>query len=350
MATIRNRHSETVDRALNRHSETVDMALVLWNSVPGPKFHRGACVLVHRLSYPLGRTWIFVRPAIGTAREAPIRNRHLDPVGTSSGSLDYANRWRGQHTESVYHNDRKSCSTRLEISTTAKELSITFRPGIGIAYVTTIRNWHSETVDRVLVSWNSISGPKFHHGACVLVHRLLYLGRGYLFARRSERPARPQFGIGTSTRSAQGRIRRFLRFPVRLPNSSLGAWSRAADAIAYEHPFAQTGITFRSIIKIAYKTPIKNRHSKAPVAPLSPQAKRHRFGVEKPSFRTPKLRFQPTISPILRFSGSSAFLDYANRWRGQHTESVYHDDQKSCSTQLEISTTSRRYGCVNIKI
>ncbi|MQM22498.1 hypothetical protein Taro_055551 [Colocasia esculenta] len=43
----------------------------------------------------------------------------------------------------------------------AKELGITFHTGIGIAYVTTIRNRHSETVDRALVSRNSVPGPKF---------------------------------------------------------------------------------------------------------------------------------------------------------------------------------------------
>ncbi|MQM05738.1 hypothetical protein Taro_038554 [Colocasia esculenta] len=42
----------------------------------------------------------------------------------------------------------------------ANELGITFRTGIGIAYVTTIRNRHSETVDRALVSRNSVPGPK----------------------------------------------------------------------------------------------------------------------------------------------------------------------------------------------
>ncbi|MQM22888.1 hypothetical protein Taro_055946 [Colocasia esculenta] len=42
-----------------------------------------------------------------------------------------------------------------------RELGITFRTGIGIAYVTTIRNRHSETVDRALVSRNSFPGPKF---------------------------------------------------------------------------------------------------------------------------------------------------------------------------------------------
>ncbi|MQM01420.1 hypothetical protein Taro_034173 [Colocasia esculenta] len=79
------------------------------------------------------------------------------------------------------------------------------------------------------------------------------------------------------------------RFPIRRPNSSPGGWSRAADAIAYGHLFAQTGITFCLIIGIAYKTPIRNRHSETLVAPLMPQAIRRCFGVEKPSFRTPKL-------------------------------------------------------------
>ncbi|MQL92119.1 hypothetical protein Taro_024737 [Colocasia esculenta] len=185
----------------------------------------------------------------------------------SSNSLDYANHRRSPHMEPVGHGDRKSCSTWCEISSPAKELGITFHPGIGIAYVTTIQNQQSETVDKALVSRNSVSGPKFHPGACVLVHRLSYplVGSGYLFARGSEPPARPQFRIGTSTRSLKGRIR---RFAVRRPNSSPGVCSRAADAIAYGHPFAQMGITFRSIIRITYKMPIQNRHSEAPDAPL----------------------------------------------------------------------------------
>ncbi|MQL88253.1 hypothetical protein Taro_020820 [Colocasia esculenta] len=61
-----------------------------------------------------------------------------------------------------------------------------------------------------------------------------------------------------------------------------------------------------------------------------------------------RLRFWLTISPILRFSVSSLSLDYANRWRGQHTESACHGDRKSCSAQHEISSTGRRYGCPNI--
>ncbi|MQM04976.1 hypothetical protein Taro_037784 [Colocasia esculenta] len=78
-----------------------------------------------------------------------------------SDSLEYENRWRSRHTEPPSHSDRKSCSTRREISSPAKELGITFRTGIGIAYVTTIQNRHSETVDKAQVSRNSISDPKF---------------------------------------------------------------------------------------------------------------------------------------------------------------------------------------------
>ncbi|MQL77316.1 hypothetical protein Taro_009729, partial [Colocasia esculenta] len=120
------------------------------------------------------------------------------------------------------------------------------------------------------------SGAKILPAACVLVHRLPYppVGRGYLFARGSEPPTRPQFRISTSTRSVNGHIR---RFPVRRPNSSPGAWSQAANAIAYGHRFAQTCITFRSIIRIAYKTPIRNRHSEALDGPLLPQAIRCHF-------------------------------------------------------------------------
>ncbi|MQM23210.1 hypothetical protein Taro_056273, partial [Colocasia esculenta] len=79
-------------------------------------------------------------------------------------------------------------------------------------------------------------------------------------------------------------IRSHVQLDVRRPNSSPGAQSQAADAIAYGHPFAQTGVTFRSFIKIAYKTPIQNRHLEALDAPLLPQAIRRHFG------RIPRLR------------------------------------------------------------
>ncbi|MQL72309.1 hypothetical protein Taro_004650 [Colocasia esculenta] len=56
---------------------------------------------------------------------------------------------------------RYSHPLRFIPTPSAKELGITFRTGVGIAYVTTIRNRHSETVDRVLVSRNSVPGPKY---------------------------------------------------------------------------------------------------------------------------------------------------------------------------------------------
>ncbi|MQL80081.1 hypothetical protein Taro_012534 [Colocasia esculenta] len=65
----------------NRHSEVVNKRLVSWNSVPRRKFRRRACVQVHRLSH---RTLIFLHPAIGSASEAPFRNRHFDSVDTRS--------------------------------------------------------------------------------------------------------------------------------------------------------------------------------------------------------------------------------------------------------------------------
>ncbi|MQM14869.1 hypothetical protein Taro_047805 [Colocasia esculenta] len=195
----------------NRHSETVDKALVSRNSVPGPKSPpgrrlprlreslaeptRGAAqsqrleVVLNSTRDLLPRSWIWVpehrryshplrfiptpsakelditfRTGIGIAYVTTIRNRHSETVEKAlvfSDSLDYANRWRSPHAEPPSHSDRKSCSTPREISSPAKELGITFRTGIRIAYVTTIRNRHSETVDKALVFENSVSGPKF---------------------------------------------------------------------------------------------------------------------------------------------------------------------------------------------
>ncbi|MQL76732.1 hypothetical protein Taro_009126 [Colocasia esculenta] len=101
---------------------------------------------------------------------------------------------------------RYSHPLRFIPTPSAKELGLTFCTGIGITFVTTIRNRHSEMVDKALVLRNFVPGPKIPPGACVLVHRLPYppIGRGYLFDRGSEPPARPQFRIGTSTRSVNG--------------------------------------------------------------------------------------------------------------------------------------------------
>ncbi|MQM21897.1 hypothetical protein Taro_054944 [Colocasia esculenta] len=228
----------------------------------------------------------------------------------SRDSLDYENRWRSPHAEPSSHSDRKSCSTRREISSPGRGYGcsniddIVTPPVYSHPFSERIGHNFPHGHQNRLCDHNSesalrdgrqgagfaefCSGPKFTPGACVLVHPLPYppIGRGYFFAQGSEPLARPQFRIGTSTRSVKGRIR---RFPVRRPNSSPGARSRAANAIVYGHPFAQTGITFRSILGIAYKTPIRNRHSEALDAPLLSQAIRHHFEVEKPSFRTPKL-------------------------------------------------------------
>ncbi|MQL93139.1 hypothetical protein Taro_025776 [Colocasia esculenta] len=84
----------------NRHSETIDRMLVSLNSVRGPKFHRGACVLVHRLSYPLG-------------------------FSRSNDSLDHVNPGRGNHTASACHGNRKLCSTRRENSSPGRRYGCT---------------------------------------------------------------------------------------------------------------------------------------------------------------------------------------------------------------------------------
>ncbi|MQM12526.1 hypothetical protein Taro_045444 [Colocasia esculenta] len=126
----------------NRHSETVDRVLISQNSILGLKFRRGACVLVHRLSYTLGRTWIFVCLAIETAREAPIQNQDFEP----------APKFLSESVVAGCRCDRIRTPLLSNEHNFLLKLGITFRPDIGIAYVTTIRNKHSETVDRALVS------------------------------------------------------------------------------------------------------------------------------------------------------------------------------------------------------
>ncbi|MQM17450.1 hypothetical protein Taro_050422 [Colocasia esculenta] len=210
----------------------------------GAKIPPGACVLVHRLPYPpVGRRYLFARGSEPPARPQ-FRSRHFDPVGkwshseisgpapkflsgsaiagcrcdrirtpprsNSSDSLDYVNRWRSPHAEPPSHGDRKLCSTRGEISSPAKELGITFRTGIGIAYVTTIWNRHSEMVDKALVSRNSVPGQKSPPERIWVPEH-----------RRYSHP---------------------LRF-IPTPSAK------------------ELGITFRTGIGIAYVTTIRNRHS-----------------------------------------------------------------------------------------
>ncbi|MQL78321.1 hypothetical protein Taro_010761 [Colocasia esculenta] len=76
---------------------------------------------------------ISVRPGVETTREAPIWNQHIDPptispipkFSGSSDSLDCANRWRSTHTEPACHGDRRSCTTRREVSSPVATPSIT---------------------------------------------------------------------------------------------------------------------------------------------------------------------------------------------------------------------------------
>ncbi|MQL68532.1 hypothetical protein Taro_000863 [Colocasia esculenta] len=65
------------------------------------------------------------------------------------------------------------------------------------------------------------------------------------------------------------------------------------------------GKTFRSVIGITYKTPIRNRHSEALVA---------------------------------TYCLSNVSLEYVNPRRGDHTESSRNGDRKLCSTRCENSS------------
>ncbi|MQL82984.1 hypothetical protein Taro_015480 [Colocasia esculenta] len=182
----------------NRHSETVDKALVSRNSVPGPKFppervsdsldyanrwrspqaeppsrsDRKSCSTRHKIS----------SPGIGIAYVTTIRNRHSETVDKRLPRLreSLAKPRRGaaqsQRSEVVFNSTRDllprswiwvaehrrySHPLRFIPTPSSKQLGITFRTGMGIAYVTTIRNRHSEMVDKALVSRNSVPGPKF---------------------------------------------------------------------------------------------------------------------------------------------------------------------------------------------
>ncbi|MQM09803.1 hypothetical protein Taro_042682, partial [Colocasia esculenta] len=154
-------------------------------------------------------TWIFASPAIGTAREAAIRNWHFDLVGTRSHSEIFGPE-PNFLSESVHKHRRYSHPFRFIPTPSVKELDITFRPGIRIAYVTTIRNrtprWSTGRWFHGIPFWgqNSTAERMYWYTDC----RTPWVGCGFLLARQSEWPARPQFGISTSTRSAQGRIRR----------------------------------------------------------------------------------------------------------------------------------------------
>ncbi|MQM22046.1 hypothetical protein Taro_055094 [Colocasia esculenta] len=60
---------------------------------------------------------------IGTSRRST--GRWFRGIPFRSVSLDYANRWRGQHMELTCHDDRKSCSAQHEISSTGRRYGCT---------------------------------------------------------------------------------------------------------------------------------------------------------------------------------------------------------------------------------
>ena len=78
---------------------------------------------------------------------------------------------------------RYSHPLRFIPTPSAKELGITFRTDIGIAYVTIIQNRHSETVDRSLVLRNSVPGPKSPRSVCTSTPTAVPSGRTRIFIR-----------------------------------------------------------------------------------------------------------------------------------------------------------------------
>ncbi|MQL70222.1 hypothetical protein Taro_002500 [Colocasia esculenta] len=305
---------------INRHSETVDKALVLRNSVSGPKFSRSVCSSTPT-DLPSGRTRIFILPGVGTAREAPIQNRHFDPnrhyesvdkALVSSDSLDYVNHWWSPHAEPPSHSDQKSCSTRHEISSSGR--------GYGCPNITDI-NRDSETVDKALVSRNSVLGQKFapervsesldyanrwrsphteppNHSdqkSCSTRCEISSSGHGYGcpniadINRHSETVDKAlvsrNFVPGQKFRPERRlpRLRESLAEPTRgaaqsqrsevvfnsTRNLLLRSWIWVPEHRRYSHPLRfianpsakELGITFHMGIGIAYVTTIRNRHS-----------------------------------------------------------------------------------------
>ncbi|MQL75854.1 hypothetical protein Taro_008242 [Colocasia esculenta] len=116
----------------------LDSTLVLRNSIPGPKFpHRSVCTSTPTV-VPSDRTRIFIRPRVRTAREAPIQNRHIDPVVATPSITRIAG---GAHTRS---RPVTAIGSRLQLDARSPP-----------------QNRHSETVDSALVLRNSVPGPKF---------------------------------------------------------------------------------------------------------------------------------------------------------------------------------------------
>ncbi|MQM08170.1 hypothetical protein Taro_041024 [Colocasia esculenta] len=170
----------------------------------------------------------------------------------------------------------------------AKELGITFRTGIKIAYVFTIRNRHSDTVDSALVSRNSVPGPKFPPERVSDFRDYANRWRG----PHAEPPSHSDRKLCSTRRE------------ISSPGRGYGC-PNIADI---------------------------NRHSETVDSAL----------VSRNSVLEPK------FPPERVFFASSDSLDYANRWRSPHAEPPSHSNRKSCSTRREISCPDRGYGCPNI--
>ncbi|MQL82266.1 hypothetical protein Taro_014735 [Colocasia esculenta] len=56
------------------------------NDRKSAKIHPRSVCTSTPTAIPYGQTQIFIRPGVGTAREAPIQNRHFDTVGKRSDS------------------------------------------------------------------------------------------------------------------------------------------------------------------------------------------------------------------------------------------------------------------------
>ncbi|MQL84090.1 hypothetical protein Taro_016587 [Colocasia esculenta] len=295
---------------------------------------------------PSGRTRIFIRPGVGTAREAPIQNRHFDPVGkwshseisgaapkflsgsavAGSDSLDYANRWRITHAEPPSHSDWMSCSTRREISSpgsgygcpnsadiTVDRALVSWNSVPGPKFPPE-RNRHSETVDRALVSWNSISGPK-----CPPVRVYEYTDC------RTLRSDADIYSPGVRNRP-------------RGPNSESALRSGRSDSLDYANrwriPHAEPPSHNN------WKSCSTRREISSPVA--TPSITRIAGGSHKRSRQSQ--RSEVVFNSTRDLLPSSDSLDYANRWRLPQAEPPSHSDRKSCSTRREISSPVKELG------
>ncbi|MQM15034.1 hypothetical protein Taro_047971, partial [Colocasia esculenta] len=204
---------------------------------------------------------------------------------------------------------------------------------------------------------NSVPGLKFHRRAYVLVHRLSYpVGNTRICVRAAigiahKSPIWNRHFDPVDTRSDS----KIFSLAPKFLSESVVAGCRC-DRIWT--PLRSNGHNFRSVIGIAYKTPIRNRHSETLVAPLLPQRRsspliasgdKTLFQGRKTSVSHSKIAISaydlpvsmPTISPFPWFSRGNVSLDHVNPGRGNHIESACHDDRKLCSTRRENSCPGR---------